>query len=171
MQHIKILLKKKRKVLNLIMDNKELAKLIVIEKDKITLRYKQKINNIKQHYGVEFDVEYSKNNEIKNITFINLRYKNLFTNVTIVYNGLTGKFDYIDYDLLETRTFKNLNHKRLIPNLDKEYKLKLIVAEINRLNMERLNELNEIDNSLNNTSNLTNSTERSLLIEKDEETD
>lgn len=152
-------------------NNEELTKLIIAEKDKITLKYKQKLNNIKQHYGVEFDVEHSKNNDIKNITFVNLKYKNLFTNVTVVYNGSSGKFDYVDYDLIETRSFKNLNHKRLIPNLDKEYKLKLVVAEVDRLNSEYTRELNEIDETLKNTPNLNKSMEKSLMIEKTEETE
>lgn len=152
-------------------NNEELTKLIIAEKDKITLRYKQKLNNIKQHYGVEFDVEHSKNNEVKNITFVNLKYKNLFTNVTVIYNGSSGKFDYVDYDLLETRAFKNLNHKRLIPNLDKEYKLKLVVAEVDRLNSEYTRELNEIDETLKNTPNLTQNMDKSLVIEKEDETE
>ena len=116
------------------------------EKEKITLKYKQKLNNIKQHYGVEFEVETFTNYDVKNIIFVNLKYKNLFTNVSVIYNGKTGKFDYIDYDFLETRSVKNLNHKRLISNLEKEYKLNLIVAEIYRLNENYVKELSEINN-------------------------
>lgn len=151
--------------------NEELTKMVIAEKDKINLKYKQKLNSIKQHYGVEFDVDHFSNNGVKNITFINLKYKNLFTNVSVTYNSSSGKFDYIDYEFSETRTVKNLNHKRLIPNLNKEYKLKLIVAEIERLNSEYVRELNEVDTALKNTPKNDIEYEKTLLVNKDDKND
>lgn len=82
-------------------NNEELTKKIIAEKDKITLRYKQKLNDIKQHYGVEFDVEHLKDSSIKNITFVNLKYKNTFSNLSVVYNGETRNFEYMNYEFTE----------------------------------------------------------------------
>ena len=55
--------------------NEEIIKKKIADKDKIKLKYKQRLNLIKQHYGVEFDVEHLNNNEVENIRFINLKYK------------------------------------------------------------------------------------------------
>ena len=132
---------------------------------------KYKLNDIKQHYGVEFDVNHFSDNKIRNITFVNLKYKNLFSNITVIYNDESNNFDYIDYEFSETRSFKNLNHKRLIINLDKEYKLKLVVAEIYRLNADYINDLNEIDKTFKNTPKKDINSEKVLLIRKDEEND
>ncbi len=153
------------------MTNEEITKMIMAEKDKVTLRYKQKLNNLKQQFGVEFDVDHFGNDRIKSITFVNLKYKNLFINGTVTYDKTNGKFDYIDYDLLETRSFKNLNHKRLISNLDKDYKLKLIVTEVERINNEYLRELNEIDNTLKNAPKNSNNLEISKIYQNEENTE
>lgn len=149
--------------------NEELAKKIIAEKDKITLRYKQKLNEIKQHYGVEFDVEHLKDSSIKNITFVNLKYKNTFSNLSIVYNGETRNFDYMNYEFIEARNVKNVNHKKMLPILDKEYKLKLLVSEIERANSEYVRDLNDIDLALKNAPKGSPKYERVLVINKNEE--
>ena len=149
--------------------NEDLVKKIIAEKDKIKLNYVQKLNDIKQHYGVEFDVEHYANNKIKNIIFLNLKYKSLSNNITISYNGDSGKFDYIDYEFSETRFVKGINHKRLIPNLNIQYKLKIIVAEINRINADYITKLNEIETVLKDLDKNINSKEKVLVNNKNEE--
>ena len=41
---------------------------------------------------------------------------------------------------------KNTKHKKLVSDLEKDYKLNLVVGEIERANNEYIRELNEIDN-------------------------
>jgi hypothetical protein len=48
-------------------NNEELIKKKIADKDKANLRYKEKLNSIKQHYGVEFYVEHLNNNDIENL--------------------------------------------------------------------------------------------------------
>lgn len=149
------------------MNNEEdLTKKIIEEKDKLSLNYKQKLNEIKQHYGIEFDVEHLKNSSIKNITFVNLKYKNTFNNLSIIYNGETKSFDYMNYEFSEARNIRSVNHKKMIPILEKEYKLKLLVAEIERANSEYLRNLKDIDNLLKNAPKTLNRNEKVLIIEK-----
>ena len=47
--------------------NEEIIKKKIADKDKIKLKYKQRLNLIKQHYGVEFDVEHLNNNEVETL--------------------------------------------------------------------------------------------------------
>lgn len=152
-------------------NNEELTKKIIAEKDKITLRYKQKLNNIKQHYGVEFDVEHLKDSSIKNITFVNLKYKNTFSNLSVVYDGGTRSFDYMNYEFVEARNVRGVSHKKMLPFLDKEYKLKLLVAEIERANSEYVRELNDIDIALENAPKSNSKYERTLVVDKVDETE
>jgi len=147
-------------------NEEDLTKKIIEEKDKLSLNYKQKLNEIKQHYGIEFDVEHLKNSSIKNITFVNLKYKNTFNNLSIIYNGETKSFDYMNYEFSEARNIRSVNHKKMIPILEKEYKLKLLVAEIERANSEYLRNLKDIDNLLKNAPKTLNRNEKVLIIEK-----
>ena len=126
--------------------NEEIIKKKLADKDKIKLKYKQRLNLIKQHYGVEFDVEHLNNNEVENIRFINLKYKAGFNNVCVNYNPSNKKVSYVDYDFADTRIVKNTKHKKLVSDLEKDYKLNLVVGEIERANNEYIRELNEIDN-------------------------
>lgn len=153
----------------IIHNNAELTKLIINEKDKVKLKYKQKLNNIKQHYGVEFDVEHLKNDSVKSINFINLNYKNGFNNLCVTYDNLSKKMDYISYEFTDSRVVKNTKHKKIVPYLEKEYKLNLIVAEVNRLNEEYLREINEIDNTYKNTPINNAESGRILQVNKNEE--
>lgn len=126
--------------------NEEIIKKKIADKDKIKLKYKQRLNLIKQHYGVEFDVEHLNNNEVENIRFINLKYKAGFNNVCVNYNPSNKKVSYVDYEFADTRIVKNTKHKKLVSDLEKDYKLNLVVGEIERANNEYIRELNEIDN-------------------------
>ena len=127
-------------------NSEELIKKKIADKDKAKLKYKQKLNSIKRHYGIEFDVEHLKNNEVENIRFINLKYKTGFNNVCVNYSPSNKKVSYVDYEFADTRIVKNTKHKKLVSDLEKDYKLNLVVGEIERANNEYIRELNEIDN-------------------------
>lgn len=117
----------------------------IVEKDKAKLKYKQSLELIKQHYGVEFDVYYFKNESIDKIKFSNLEFKTSAKNITMVYDNKIGKFNYIFYDYDNQTSMKNLTDKKIIDGLNREKKLKLVVAEVKRLNEEYRKELAEID--------------------------
>ena len=63
----------------------------IVEKDKAKLKYKQSLELIKQHYGVEFDVYYFKNENIDKIKFSNLEFKTYEKNITMINNNKIGK--------------------------------------------------------------------------------
>lgn len=122
----------------------------IVEKDKAKLKYKQSLELIKQHYGVEFDVYYFKNENIDKIKFSNLEFKTSAKNITMVYDNKIGKFNYIFYDYDNETSMKNLTDKKIIDGLNREKKLKLVVAEVKRLNEEYRKELTEIDEKYKN---------------------
>jgi len=129
--------------------NKELEeenlKKKIIEKDKAKLKYKQKLELVKQHYGVEFDVYYFKNENIDKIKFSNLEFKTSAKNVSLVYDNKIGKFNYIFYDYDSEQAIRNYDEKKIINGLNREKKLKLVIAEVKRLNEEYKKELLEIE--------------------------
>lgn len=129
--------------------NKELdeenLKKKIIEKDKAKLKYKQKLELIKQHYGVEFDVYYFDNENIDKIKFSNLEFKTSAKNVSLVYDNKIGKFNYIFYDYDSEQAIRNYDEKKIINGLNREKKLKLVIAEVKRLNEEYKKELLEIE--------------------------
>ena len=122
----------------------------IVEKDKAKLKYKQSLELIKQHYGVEFDVYYFKNENIDKIKFSNLEFKTSAKNITMVYDNKIGKFNYIFYDYDNETSMKNLTDKKIIDGLNREKKLKLVVAEVKRLNEEYRKELTDIDEKYKN---------------------
>lgn len=117
----------------------------IIEKDKAKLKYKQKLELIKQHYGVEFDVYCFKDENIDKIKFSNLEFKTTAKNISMVYDNKIGKFNYIFYDYDSEQALRNYDEKKIIDGLNREKKLKLVVAEVKRLNEEYQKELKEID--------------------------
>lgn len=123
----------------------EIIKKKIAEKDRAKLKYKQKFELVKQHYGVEFDVYYSKEDNIDKIKFSNLEFKNSAKNISIVYDNKMGKFNYIFYDYDSEQSIRNYDEKKIMNGLNREKKLKLVVAEIKRLNEEYKKELLEID--------------------------
>lgn len=136
--------------------NKELdeenLKKKIIEKDKAKLNYKQKLELIKQHYGVEFDVYYFNNENIDKIKFSNLEFKTSAKNVSLVYDNKIGKFNYIFYDYDSEQAIRNYDEKKIINGLNREKKLKLVIAEVKRLNEEYKKELLEIEENIKKIS-------------------
>lgn len=123
----------------------EIIKEKIIEKDKAKLKYKQKLELIKQHYGVEFDVYYFDNEDVDKIKFSNLEFKTSAKNVSLIYDNKIGKFNYIFYDYDNEQAIRNYDEKKIINGLNREKKLKLVVAEVKRLNEEYKKELLEIE--------------------------
>lgn len=121
----------------------------IIEKDKTKLKYKQKLELIKGHYGVEFDIYYFKNDSIDKIKFSNLEYKTTAKNITMVYDNKIGKFNYIFYDYDSEQAMRNYDEKKIMNGLNREKKLKLVIAEIKRINEEYQKELVEIEEKFN----------------------
>lgn len=126
------------------LDEENLKKKI-IEKDKAKLKYKQKLELVKQHYGVEFDVYYFKNENIDKIKFSNLEFKTSAKNVSLIYDNKIGKFNYIFYDYDSEQAIRNYDEKKIISGLNREKKLKLVIAEVKRVNEEYKKELLEIE--------------------------
>ena len=126
-------------------NDKELIKKKIIEKDKAKLKYKQKLELVKQHYGVDFNITYFENNNIDKVKFYNLEFKSSAKNISLVYDNKIGKFNYIFYDYDNEQSLKNYDAKKLMNSLNREKKLKLVIAEIKRLNEEYKSELNKIE--------------------------
>ncbi len=133
--------------------NEEIIKKKIIEKDKAKLKYKQKLELIKQHYGVEFDIYYFDNSNIEKIKFSNLDFKNTAKNISLIYDNKIGKFNYVFYDYDSEQSIRNYDEKKIINGLNREKKLKLVIAEVKRLNEEYQKELLEIDESTEEIGN------------------
>lgn len=126
-------------------NDKKLIKKKIIEKDKAKLKYKQKLELVKQHYGVDFNITYFENNNIDKVKFYNLELKSSAKNISLIYDNKIGKFNYIFYDYDNEQSLKNYDAKKLMNSLNREKKLKLVIAEIKRLNEEYKAELNKIE--------------------------
>lgn len=133
--------------------NEEIIKKKIIEKDKAKLKYKQKLELIKQNYGVEFDIYYFDNSNIEKIKFSNLDFKNTAKNISLIYDNKIGKFNYVFYDYDSEQSIRNYDEKKIINGLNREKKLKLVIAEVKRLNEEYQKELLEIDESTEEIGN------------------
>lgn len=130
----------------LIIDNiEEITKEIIEEKDKLKLLYKQKLNDIMRHYGVELDIKHLGTEKISVIKFINLKFQNGINNLSVSYDNISMKYCFISYDFDNDKDLKLINYKKMISNLEKRYKLQLIVDECNRANNEYLKNLEDIN--------------------------
>lgn len=146
--------------------NKEEIKKEIAEKDAAKLRYKEQLELIKQHYGVEFDIEYFESQDLNKIRFYNLDYKTSAKNISMVYDNKLGKFNYIFYEYDSDSSMKDMSDKRLINGLYREKKLKLIVAEIARLNNDYQKELLEIEEKFKKIEVSNEKIDRELEMKK-----
>lgn len=115
------------------------------EKDEAKIKFQEKLELLKQHYGIYFDIKYFENGSLDKIKFSNLEYKTTAKNISLIYDNKYGNFNYISYDYDSESAIKNLNDKKIINGLNREKKLKLVVAEITRLDNEYKRELENID--------------------------
>ena len=150
-------------------NKKELIKEKIKEQDKAKLKYKQKIELVKQHYGIEFDVEHFKDENIETIKFVNLEYKNVLRHIVVIYDNSLQKFNYVSYDYDNESTLKNLNNKKILTGVSKENKLKLVVGEMRRLNEEYQNELKIINDKYSSMLNNNIESENELQLKKKDE--
>lgn len=126
-------------------DNEELIKKKIAEKDNAKIEYDQKIGDIKVTRGVNFSVDYLKNENINTIVFTNLKYKNEAKNVSVFYNGERKLFNAITYEPMNNGKEIGNDEKGLFEKIKKEYKLKQVVDEIEKANNKYQNDLIEID--------------------------
>ena len=142
--------------------NDEIIENKISEKNNAKKKYLTKLELVKQHYGVEFKVENFENNEIDKIKFYNMNYKNSIRNVSIIYDGKSSTFNYIAYDYDLENDLKRLRNNKILEDLKKEKKLKLVVEEVKRINREYQLELENIDNKYNNLKEETNQNVKEL---------
>lgn len=133
------------------MDN-DLIKKKISEKNKAKKKYLEKLELLKQSYGVEFKIDSFKNDDINKIRFYNMNYQKSIKNVSMVYDNKYGKFNYLSYDYSVERDSKTLSNHKIIEDLNREKKLKLLVDEILKVNIEYKQELMEIDNKYSNSN-------------------
>ena len=133
------------------MDN-ELVKKKISEKNKAKKKYLEKIELLKQAYGVEFKVDNFKNNNLDKIKFYNLNYKKSVKNISLIYDVKINNFNYISYDYELEKDVKDLTNYKLIEELNNSNKLKLLIDEIIKYNNEYKLELEEIDKKYNTYS-------------------
>lgn len=126
-------------------NNQELIQKKIAEKDKAKEEYDKKIGDIKTRRGVNFSVDYLKNDNINSIMFSNLTYKNKARNIMLYYSGEYQTFNAITYELNQNATSKDLNDRTFIEKIEEEYKLNLVVEEIEDANNSYRNKLLEID--------------------------
>lgn len=120
----------KKKVIHLTYDNKDLIKEKMIEQQKFRADYQQKIIEIKNEYGVDFNINYLDSGLIKDIIFNVSTYKNKIDNIQIHYDNDMNLIS-MSYQYSDNRIIKNLNPKRVIKDIEKEYDLKSVFLKIN----------------------------------------
>lgn len=130
----------------------ELVKKKISEKNKAKKKYLEKIELLKQAYGVEFKVDNFKNNNLDKIKFYNLNYKKSIKNISLIYDAKINNFNYISYDYELEKDVKDLTNYKLIEELNNSNKLKLLIDEIIKYNNEYKLELEEIDKKYNTYS-------------------
>jgi len=146
--------------------DKELTKKKISEKNKAKKNYLEKLELLKQSYGIEFKVDNFKNNDVNKIKFYNMNYRKSIKNVSIIYDNKIGKFNYLSYEYDLERDIKGLTDYKVIEELNEEKKLKLIVDEIIRINNEYKIELIEIDSKYSNYNEMIEENYRELEMTK-----
>ena len=120
----------KKKVICLTYDNRDLIKEKMVEQQKFRADYQQKIIEIKNEYGVDFNINYLDSGLIKDIIFNVSTYKNKIDNIQIHYDNDMNLIS-MNYQYSDNRIVKNLNPKRVIREIEKEYDLKSVFLKIN----------------------------------------
>ena len=129
------------------LNNIEKVKEKIKKQDKLKLEFKRKLSDIKQKYGIEFDIDLLNTNDIDKIKFYNLKYKNKARNVSLIYYNEHNYYGAYIYTLNKNSTMIEENYITKRNYFNKEYKLELIINEIRQANeiyKSKLNELEEI---------------------------
>ncbi len=145
--------------------DEELLNKKIIEEDEVKKKYDKKIGDIKFNRGVNFSIEYLKNNEINMIKFENLDYPKRAKNISLYYSEEYNSFNAITYDSANNESKKDFN---LIKDLEKKYKLNIVVSEIEKAYSEYQEELNAINEKYENIKNQSILDSPELEIKKSE---
>ena len=146
--------------------DKEKAKQKINEKDKARKKYLEELELLKQSFGVEFLVSEFKNNDIDKIKFYNLKYKNSVKNVVIIYDRKLKKFNYLSYEYDLDKDIKGLTNFKIIDDINSQYKLKILVDEIEKVNGNYKLKLLEIESKCSDFDTIIGSNTRTLEITK-----
>ena len=114
----------------MIYNNRDLIKEKMMEQQKFRADYQQKIIEIKNEYGVDFNINYLDSGLIKDIIFMVSTYKNKIDNIQIHYDNDMNLIS-MNYQYSDNRSIKNLNPKKVIKEIEKEYDLKSVFLKIN----------------------------------------
>ena len=130
------------------------------KKNEKNLEYTKKINQIKEDYGVDFDIKYSKGKGIKTIEFYNLKYKK-YLNIRISYHASNKTIDTVEYEPVVEKSIKVTSIKKSISEIEKKYKLHLIMSEIDVAYEELVmkkdkNKVKEIEENKKENENIKN---------------
>lgn len=116
------------------LNNAEIVKKKINEEDQLKEEFKQKLNEIKQKYGIEFDIELLKTNNIDKIKFYNLKYKNKARNVSLIYYNEYNYYGAYIYNVNKNSSMKNESYIEKRNYFNKQYKLELVINEIRQAN-------------------------------------
>lgn len=130
--------------------NKEMEKMISLEKEKIFEKYKEKFKGVKERYKIDFDLEYEPTNQLKIIRFKIPRYYDL-ENLFIAYHFKLKKYEYIKCDYLEDTFHKEHFPENIIRELESRYPFRYVIKEIEKLSKNCFEEISEINEAYKNT--------------------
>lgn len=149
----------------------DLIKKKIAEKNKAKKNYLEKLELLKQSYGVEFKIDNLKNNEVSKIKFYNIDYKKNIRDVTIIYDNKYSVFNTLIYTCDEKDYSNRLNNREIIKEITKAKKLKLLVDEIMRLNNEYRQELEKVDYKYSEINMILDDNTKELKISKNSKND
>lgn len=129
---------------------KELTNKKLAEKDKAKEEFNKKLGDIKFNRGINFSIEYLKDDDINYIKFENMEHKPNAKNISLYYNEEYNCFNSIMFEIDDYSNFKT---KDLSKELIKKYKLELAVKEIEMAHQEYKEELNNIDKKYEDIEN------------------
>lgn len=142
----------KSEVLKLKSNLNETIKEKIKKQDKLKLEFKQKLNDIKVKYGIEFDLELLKNNNIDKIKFYNLKYKNKAHDMSLIYYNEHNYYGAYIYTVNKNSSMQEETYIDKRNYLNKQYKLELIINEIKQANEIYKTKLIDLENEYQNTS-------------------
>lgn len=150
-------------------NTEEIVNKKIAEKNLAKEKYDRKIGDIKVKRGINFSIEYLKSERINSIMFTNLEYKNKAKNITLYYNADRNSFNAVTYEVSKNATIQDLRDTTLIKKLEKEYKLQVVIEEIEKANLEYIRSLNEIDQKYMQIEREQMVSEKELEIKKNNE--
>lgn len=114
---------------------------------------------------ISLKIDYFQNQSINKIKFLDLDYNSNIKNIVLLYDNKIGKFNYLSYDY-DGSSLKKINDRKLINDLQKDKKLKLIVQEIDKANKEYLLRLKQISEKYKINSKVDGEIPKELEIKR-----